>query len=64
MPLEFEGLIYREIPVERAVTSIEESLVEVIDEGLAMSQEEARAVKSFEGVSLTCLEQWDVPSLG
>jgi len=65
MPLEFEGLTYREIPVERTVTSIEESLVEVIDEGLAMWQDEgARAVMSLEGLSPSCLEQWDIPSLG
>jgi len=65
MPLEFEGLISREIPLESAVTSMEESFVEVIDEELAMWQEEgARAVKSLEGVSLNCLEQWDIPSLG
>ena len=67
MPLELEGLIYKEIPLESAVTSMEENFVEVIDEGLAMWQEEgARAVKSLEGVgvSLNCLEQWDIPSLG
>ena len=65
MLLDFEGLIFREIPLESAVTSMEESFVEVIDEGLAMWQEEgARAVKSLEGVSLNCLEQWDIPSLG
>ena len=65
VPLEFEGLIYKEIPLESAVTSMEESFVEVIDEELAMWQEEgARAVKSLEGVSLNCLEQWDIPSLG
>ena len=64
MLLDFEGLIFREIPLESAVTSMEESFVE-IDEGLAMWEEEgARAVKSLEGVSLSCLEQWDVPSLG
>ena len=65
MPLELEGIIYREIPLESAVTSIEESFVKVIDEELAMWQDEgARAVKSLEGVSLSCLEQWDIPSLG
>ena len=66
MPLEFEGLIYKEIPLESAVTSMEESFVEVIDEGLATwwQEEGARAVKSLEGVSLSCLEQWDIPSLG
>ena len=49
MPLEFEGLIYKEIPLESAVTSMEENFVEVIDDGLAMWQEEgARAVKSLE----------------
>ena len=63
MPLEFEGLIYREISLESAVTSMEESFVEVIDEELAMWQEEgARAVKSLEGVSLNCLEQCDIPT--
>ena len=63
MPLEFEGIICREIPLESAVTSMEESFVEVIDEELAMWQEEgARAVKSLEGVSLNCLEQCDIPS--
>ena len=47
------------------MTSIEESFVKVIDEELAMWQDEgARAVKSLEGVSLSCLEQWDIPSLG
>ena len=64
MPLDFEGLIFKETHLESAVTSMEESFVE-IDEGLAMWEEEgARAVKSLEGVSLSCLEQWDVPSLG
>ena len=64
MPLEFEGIIYREIPLESAVTSMEESFVEVIDEELAMWQEEgARAVKSLEGVSLNCLEQCNIPIL-
>ena len=65
MLLDFEGLIFREIPLESAVTSMEESFVEVIDEELAMWQEEgARAVKSLEGVgvSLNCLEQWDIPT--
>ena len=66
MLLDFEGLIFREIPLESAVTSMEESFVEVIDEGLATwwQEEGARAVKSLEGVSLNCLEQWDIPSLG
>ena len=65
MPLDFEGLIFKETPLESAVTSMEESFVKVIDEGLAMWQDEgARAVKSLEGVSLSCLEQWDIPSLG
>ena len=66
MPLDFEGLIFKETPLESAVTSMEESFVEVIDEGLATwwQEEGARAVKSLEGVSLSCLEQWDIPSLG
>ena len=65
MPLEFEELISRDFPLESAVTSMGESFVEVIDEELAMWQEEgARAVKSLEGVSLNCLEQFDIPSLG
>ena len=63
MPLEFEGIIYREIPLESAVTSMEESFVEVIDEELAMWQEEgARAVKSLEAVSLNCLMECDIPT--
>ena len=62
MPLDFEGLIFKETHLESAVTSMEESFVE-IDEGLAMWEEEgARAVKSLEGVSLNCLEQWDIPT--
>ena len=65
MPLDFEGLIFKETHLESAVTSMEESFIKVIDEGLAMWQDEgARAVKSLMGVSLSCLEQWDIPSLG
>ena len=66
MPLDFEGLISKETHLESAVTSMEESFVEVIDEGLATwwQEEGARAVKSLMGVSLSCLEQWDIPSLG